>query len=111
MVDLAEGKPEQLVTGLDHNTAPNWSPDGRRIAFNTRFQGKPAIAIYDLKTRKAEVFRIGVSDPCWGPDGRHLAYCDGGSLIIEDIDLPNSRRVKHTIVSGMRRISGPSWTR
>nr|MCH9811886.1 DPP IV N-terminal domain-containing protein [bacterium] len=58
-------------------TAPCFSPDGEKIAFSGRINGRRQIWIYDINTKRAEQLTHGVEDkenPCFGSNGRHLVY-------------------------------------
>ena len=46
-------------------------------------------------------------DPVWGADSRHLIFASGGSLIL--LDTQTGQRT--TLVSGLGRISEPTWSR
>jgi Tol biopolymer transport system component len=72
-VDLASGQSTQLTSGPESETTPDWSPDGRRLAF---------IRDGDLWTMAAdgsEQESIVVGDGTvegvdWSPDGTTIAY-------------------------------------
>jgi serine/threonine protein kinase/Tol biopolymer transport system component len=64
----AKAKP--LMEGF----APNWSPDGTKLAFSLGIRGNSGIAIYDLKSQETELLTVPGRDPSWSPDGRHIAF-------------------------------------
>ena len=45
--------------------------------------------------------------PAWGADSRHLIFADGGSVILLDAQTGQ----KTTLVSGLGKISEPTWSR
>jgi Tol biopolymer transport system component len=57
---------------------PVWSPDGRRIVFNTISSGPPAIQVLTLAGGKPRTLisdRLGNFDfPAWSPDGGRIAF-------------------------------------
>jgi len=90
-------------TGGKNDSAPRWSPDGRRLAFLSRRddgteQGKKAARaeIWILETDGGEAWQLtttlhGAGDPAWSPDGKYIAYTSriGGA---EDADAPGAAK-------------------
>jgi TolB protein len=99
------GSGRLLSTGHGYNTEPNWSPDGKKVAFTVR-EGGFSIAILDLGSGNVRVVASG-QGPAWGADSRHLIYADGGSVILLDAQTGQ----KTTVVSGLGKISEPTWSR
>jgi TolB protein len=104
-ISAGGGTPRLISTGHSYNTEPNWSPDGKKVAFNTRGGGFQ-VSILDLATGSARTVGEG-QDPIWGADSRHLIFASGGSLIL--LDTLTGQRT--TLVSGLGRISEPTWSR
>lgn len=79
LLNLATGSEERLTRNLWNDYAPRWSPDGRRICWQSEEYGhyEMNIRVMDLETREERVL---VSDPgrddaCgWTPDGRAVVY-------------------------------------
>ena len=104
-ISSAGGASRLVPTGYGYCTEPHWSPDGKKIAFTVR-QGGFAIAILDLATGAARVVAEG-QDPAWGADSRHIIYSDGSSIIL--LDTLKGRRTP--VISGLGKVSEPSWSR
>ena len=105
-ISASGGSARLLPTGQSYNTEPNWSPDGKRVAFNTRGSGGFAVAILDLGSGSTRTVGEG-QDPVWGADSRHLIYASGGALILLDAQTGQ----KTTLLSGLGKISEPTWSR
>ncbi len=105
-ISASGGAGRQLSTGQSYNTEPNWSPDGKKIAFNTRGGSGFEIAIHDLAGGGSRIVGTG-QDPVWGADSRHLLFSTGSSLLL--LDTQTGR--KTTLVSGLGKISEPTWSR
>ncbi|HEY3229030.1 MAG TPA: S9 family peptidase [Roseiflexaceae bacterium] len=72
------GAPHRLTAGVKSDTAPRWSPNGRRIAFlSTRDGDKPQIYLIDVgggEARRLTSMQQGASDPAWSYDSRRIAF-------------------------------------
>jgi TolB protein len=76
---------DHLVTGNSYCTKPDWSPDGKWIAFTTRIGGQFQIGVFDVASRTGQLITTGGGeDPSWTRDSRHLVYSNNGRLHLLD---------------------------
>lgn len=99
------GGARMLATGFAYCTDPSWSPDGKKVAFTVRSGGGFSVAVLELGGGAARVVASG-QNPVWGRNSRHLIYSSGSNLNL--LDLQNGRTT--TIVSGLGKVSEPTWS-
>ncbi len=78
----------QLTTGIDF--WPNWSPDGTRIAFNSRIAGDAQIVVMNADGTGQTQLTFGTAGdnvPDWSPDGTQIAFQRGDFLPAGDADI------------------------
>ena len=89
IVDVATKKGVQLTTGDFGDRMPRWSPDGRRIAFVSRREGKDpdrennsdvyvVDAVAGSTPQRLTSWRGDDAEPVWSPDGAWIAYLQSG---------------------------------
>ena len=77
---------DHLVTGNSYCTKPDWSPDGKLIAFTTRIGGQFQIGVFNVESRTGKLITTsGGEDPAWTRDSRHLVYSNHGHLFLLDV--------------------------
>jgi len=66
-----------FISAWGTNSAPTWSPDGRRISFVSNRNDHSLIAVYDMTTRTMKYLAPSVdhdSNPIWSPDGTSITF-------------------------------------
>lgn len=78
---LEEGKPKDLTEDMPGSSeiAPDWSPDGKQIAFQVTPDGSNASDIYVMNADGSNKVKLvsGLGDnirPHWSPDGKYIAF-------------------------------------
>ncbi len=99
------GGPRRIATGYGFCTEPSWSPDGSRIAFTTRTGGM-SIAVTGAEGGGTQILGPG-EDPAWGANSRHLVYSTGSAIVLHDAISGR----KTNVITGLGRVSEPSWSR
>lgn len=105
--------PQRLIASSEPVMAPNWSPDGRKLAYVSFENGNSEIWIQDIyngQRKSVSKFKGINSAPSWSPDGRSLAISlskDGNSEIyIMDIAKGSFKRLtNHYAID-----TEPSWS-
>jgi Tol biopolymer transport system component len=96
------------------NSAANWSPDGKLLAFAAKRGPKDDIVVLDV-ARNKEVARLtvtlsGITSPSWSPDGKRLVFTgyDGGhsDLFVIDVNGKNLTRLTHDRYADLH----PAWS-
>jgi Tol biopolymer transport system component len=86
---------------------PEWSPDGRRIAFSsTRFSSTWTIWTYGMDGRLVQVTKTFSVHPSWSPNGRRIAYDSPDGIAIVGLDGLGKRVVPKTSSNDQ----SPAWS-
>jgi dipeptidyl aminopeptidase/acylaminoacyl peptidase len=109
VVDAATGTARQLTSGEQRNDSnPQWSPDGKRIAYLSERTDKPLLSNGEINVAPAEsgapvrlsAPESGLSGVRWSPDGRSLAYIGSADEVaIPKIWISPVDGGKHRLVS------------
>ncbi|HKC85704.1 MAG TPA: alpha/beta fold hydrolase, partial [Blastocatellia bacterium] len=78
IVEIAEGsEPRQLFAARGSNLTPQWSPDGKKLAFNSSRNTHSLIGVYDFERRTIKYMAPSIdrdSAPRWSLDGKRIAF-------------------------------------
>ena len=101
----------------NHNDAPSFSPDGRRMVAITMVDGVEQLAI--LSITGEELTRLtrdtfSHEDPAWSPDGRHITYisfADSGEVVhVMDADGTHDRALSPKTQKAIHPVWSPDGT-
>ncbi|MGH9348587.1 MAG: S9 family peptidase, partial [Vicinamibacterales bacterium] len=101
-------EPPRKLTGGTGDTAPRWSPDGRRLAFVRAVEkdGRPerpqifVLAMDGGEARGITEMPRGAGNPQWSPDGRTIAF--SSTATPEDLRKEAEKKAAETADAGKK---------
>src|SRR6266704_2984212 len=106
----ADGTTLRTVTLGPRDDNPMWSPDGRKIVFQSDRTQRNDWDIYVVNWDGSSLKRLTAGaatdqDPAWSPDGRRIAFLRDGSIHVMNADGTGVTRLSFTGFD-----SHPSWS-
>jgi TolB protein len=109
----ADGSEQRRLPHTDYGEYPSWSPDGKRIAFNSNLSGEGLMSIVDVDgSRVVDLSGVGQGhEVAWSPDGRSILFASQR----DHSDNYNDIYVMHPDGAGVRRLTRvraemPAWS-
>lgn len=109
---LKDIKAKLITKSNRENTAPCWSPDGKKIAFCAQTKGTRQVWMYDFETGSERQLTQGPGNkenPTWAPNSLHLMFnsSDAGASDLYLINLNQREAVQISQGPGEKHF--PSW--
>jgi Tol biopolymer transport system component len=108
--------PTKVIASAGYNDSPQYSPDGKRVAFVSSRSG--SLEIWVCATdgsnprQLTSLGPIGARWPRWSPDGQEIAFQapltnEGTDIYVVSTEGGQPRRLE----TGHSKVAGPSWSR
>jgi TolB protein len=114
----ADGSNLRRITPMRLNAGnPDWSPNGKRIVFNSSYEGQAAVEIYTVRPDGSRLRRLRREgnrsysfEPVWSPDGERIALAHGTFDTVPHIWTmkPNGKGLRQ-LTSGRKPDVRPDW--
>jgi TolB protein len=111
-VSFSGGPVRPVTSGRNLDLSPAWSPDGRRLAFASLFNGRYQLMVADVRGGPRRQVPTSAepdgSAPLWSPDGRYLAFLSGNRRELNVVELASGLEAK---LASAERIEEAAWRR
>ena len=92
VVSLTDGKAQLVVTEPQRQSAAQWSPDGRWIAYSSDESGRDEVYVvpFPLTGQRWRISTEGGTEPLWSREGSELFYRGGSVRQVWAVDIRTS---------------------
>lgn len=105
LLDIAAGETRQMTNGKAMDRGPQWSPDGKSLAFISDRGGKAQLYLLPVdggEARELTRFQRGIGDGiAWSPDGGKIAFSAA-----PDAEAPDLRKEPYRLDRTVYRFDG-----
>lgn len=114
---FAPGKLKRLTNNLAREAFPQFSPDGKKVAYSFGAKGEEQVWLYEIKTgAHFQLTTRGGTQPAWSPNGNELAIaCRGGETNEQQIFIISADTTQADYLRRQVTFEGdnhfPSWSR
>jgi Tol biopolymer transport system component len=114
----ADGSDFHRVTPLRLNAGgPDWSPNGKRIVFNSSYEGQAAVEIYTVRPDGSGLERVRKEPkdsfsfaPVWSPNGKRIAFVHATTTMIPHIwTMKRNGKGLKQVTRGSKPDESPDW--
>jgi Tol biopolymer transport system component len=96
---------------------PDWSPNGKRIVFNSQYEGQSLAQIYTVRPDGTRLHRVrrqpegqNAFEPVFSPDGKRIAFVDTGESGLPHISTMRRNATRlHKVTHGRVVDVQPDW--
>jgi Tol biopolymer transport system component len=114
-MDLRTGERRTIVDSVYHEDIPQYSPDGRKLAFQSNRSGNYEVWTSDAEGTNCQqlTFFQGPQDgtPRWSPDGRWIALDSRPEGTAQIYVIPSDGGKPRRVTDGDAQNQVPSWSR